>query len=103
MNKQIEQMLRLTIVLILVSLAVGCAGKAKGTLLQAADFREGAPQSPSTSHTYTCVSDTLAKIEAVTWARVAGGKIKIVMSKEVSHFIEFFIVETPESYCPSAR
>lgn len=34
MNKQIEQMLRLTIVLILVSLTVGCAGTAKGALLQ---------------------------------------------------------------------
>ncbi len=34
MNKQIEQMLRLAIVLILVSLTVGCAGTAKGALLQ---------------------------------------------------------------------
>ena len=34
MNKQIEQMLRLAIVLILVSLMVGCAGTAKSALLQ---------------------------------------------------------------------
>jgi serpin B len=34
MHKQIEQMLRLAIVLILVSLTVGCAGTAKGALLQ---------------------------------------------------------------------
>jgi serpin B len=33
-NKQIEQMLRLAIVLILVSLMVGCAGTAKSALLQ---------------------------------------------------------------------
>jgi serpin B len=34
MNKWIEQMLRLAIVMILVSLMVGCAGTAKGALLQ---------------------------------------------------------------------
>jgi serpin B len=34
MNKQIEQMLRLATVLILVSLTAGCAGTAKGALLQ---------------------------------------------------------------------
>ena len=34
MNKQIEQMLRLATVLILISLTAGCAGTAKGALLQ---------------------------------------------------------------------